>query len=160
MGNLVVGMADCKISSDPDDTIATYGLGSCLGVALYDRGLRMGGILHFMLPSARVRAMGAEINPYMYGDTGMARFLEDLCRRGADKTQLEARLAGGANMLQASPLLNIGHRNCEKAMEVLRSKEISVFASSVGGLSGRSMSLRLRDGQVAVQLFGWREEIL
>ena len=53
--NIVVGVADMKISNDPDSVLVTHSLGSCIGVAVYDRAVHAGGLLHFMLPDSSGR---------------------------------------------------------------------------------------------------------
>lgn len=156
----VVGISDCKVSDESADTVVTYALGSCVGLALYDRKSRMGGILHVMLPDSRYRSPSREFNPHMYADTGFYAFLQALMAKGARRDTIEARLAGGANMLQHSHLLDIGKRNAEAMVTVLRLERIPILGSSLGGVTGRSMSLRLHDGTVTVRLLGRGEETL
>jgi chemotaxis protein CheD len=156
----VVGISDCKLSDEPTDTVVTYALGSCVGLSLYDRKSRMGGVLHVMLPDSRFRSASREFNPHMYADTGFHSFLNALLAKGARRDAIEARLAGGANMLQHSQFLDIGKRNAEAMVTVLRLERIPILGSSLGGVVGRSMSLRLQDGAVTVRLLGRGEEIL
>jgi len=156
----VVGISDCKMSDEPTDTVVTYALGSCVGLSLYDRKSRMGGILHVMLPDSRFRSASREFNPHMYVDTGFHAFLKTLLAKGARRDAVEARLAGGANMLQHSQFLDIGKRNAEAMVTVLRLERVPILGSSLGGVVGRSMSLRLQDGAVTVRLLGRGEEIL
>lgn len=156
----VVGISDCKLSDEPTDTVVTYALGSCVGLSLYDRKSRMGGVLHVMLPDSRFRSASREFNPYMYADAGFHAFLKALMAKGARREAIEARLAGGANMLQHSQFLDIGKRNAEAMVTVLRLERIPILGSSLGGVVGRSMSLRLQDGAVTVRLLGRGEEIL
>lgn len=158
MGTVIVGISDCKVSADPADSIVTYALGSCVGLALYAPGQRIGGILHLMLPDSRYRSASRELNPYMYADTGVRAFLDALRQRGGNLGRLEARLSGGANMLQHSSLLDIGKRNVEAVLALLSARGIPVAGSSLGGVLGRSMSLRLQDGQVLVRLLGRGQE--
>jgi chemotaxis protein CheD len=156
----VVGISDCKISDAPTDTVVTYALGSCVGLSLYDRKCHMGGILHVMLPDSRCRSASREFNPHMYADTGFYAFLQALLAKGARRDAIEARVAGGANMLQHSQFLDIGKRNAEAVVTLLRLERIPIMGSSLGGVVGRSMSLRLQDGTVTVRLLGRGEEVL
>ncbi|MBI5016484.1 MAG: chemotaxis protein CheD [Deltaproteobacteria bacterium] len=156
----VVGISDCKVSDDPTDTVVTYALGSCVGLSLYDRKSHMGGILHVMLPDSQFRSASREFNPHMYADTGLNALLGALLAKGARREALEARVAGGANMLQHSQFLDIGKRNAEAIVGALRLQRIPILGSSLGGVVGRSMSLKLHDGTVTVRLLGRGEEIL
>lgn len=156
----VVGISDCKMSDDPADSVVTYALGSCVGLALYDRRSRIGGILHVMLPDARFRSASREFNPYMYADAGFYEFFKGMLARGAHRESIEARLAGGANMLQHSKFLDIGKRNAEAMTAVLRLERVPILGTSLGGVVGRSMSLRLQDGAVIVRNLGRGEETL
>lgn len=160
MADVVVGSSDCKISADPADVVQTYGLGSCLGVALYDRGKRVGGILHVPLPSSSLGPTPPHGNPYMYVDTGLAAFLHDLASRGTSPGALEAYLAGAGDLFQASGLMDIGGRNAREALAALSAAGIPVRGSSTGGVFGRSMSLRIHDGQVVVWKGRGVQEIL
>lgn len=156
----VVGISDCKFSDDPTDTVITYALGSCVGVALYDPRLRVGGLLHVMLPDSRLRSATREFNPFMYADSGVCAFVQALIARGARKERLEARVAGGANMLKHSEFLDIGKRNAEVVLATLQLEGIPVKGQSLGGVVGRSMAMRLEDGRVSVRLLGRGEETL
>ena len=161
MGTLhVVGISDCKVSNDPSDTIVTYALGSCVGLVLYDPQARAGGLLHIMLPDSRFRSSSREFNPHMYADTGFYELIQSLVRLGASKLRLVAKLAGGANMLRHSSLLDIGQRNSEAVLGLLKTEQIPVFATSLGGTVGRSMQVHLDDGTTRVRLLGQGEETL
>jgi len=156
----VVGISDCKASNDPPDVIVTHALGSCVGLALYDPHRRVGGLLHVLLPDSGLRRASPEFNPYMYADSGVNALLEAVLALGAKKTRLIAKAAGGANMLRASLLLDIGRRNSEAIVAALQRERIPLLNSSLGGTVGRSMALRLDDGSAHVRLFGQGDEIL
>jgi len=161
MGEMhVVGISDCKVGKGTDETVITYALGSCVGLALYDSRAHVGGILHIMLPDSQVRSGSGEINPFMYGDTGVQGLLRLLAEKGADRGHLVAKAAGGANMLRHSSILDIGKRNIETILEILRRERIPLLAQSLGGTVGRSMQLSLEDGTVRVRLLGVGEEKL
>lgn len=161
MGELhVVGISDCKVGRGADDTVITYALGSCVGLALYDPGTQVGGILHIMLPDSQFRTGGAAINPFMYADTGVEGMLRLLADRGAGRGHLVAKAAGGANMLRHSSILDIGKRNIETTLDILKRERIPLLAQSLGGTVGRSMQISLDDGTVCVRLLGVGEETL
>ncbi|MHB8763371.1 MAG: chemotaxis protein CheD [Deferrisomatales bacterium] len=156
----VVGISDCKVSNDSADTVITYALGSCVGIALYDPHAKAGGILHLMLPDSRFRSATRELNPCMYADTGLSTLLRSVLALGSRRERLVAKLAGGANMLRHSSVLDIGKRNAEASLELLGKEGIPILATSLGGTAGRSMQLRLVDGVVDVRLLGRGEEVL
>lgn len=161
MGTLhVVGISDCKTSSDPSDSVVTYGLGSCVGVVLYDAHAAIGGMAHVMLPDSRWRRGTREFNPHMCADTALPALLDAVTSLGAAREHLVAKLAGGANMLVRSALFDIGERNAGALLDLLRQENIPVAGASLGGSVGRSMQFRLQDGLVRVQVLGRGVETL
>ncbi len=161
MGTLhVVGISDCKTSSDPSDSVVTYGLGSCVGVVLYDARAAIGGMAHVMLPDSRWRRGARDSNPHMCADTAVPALLGAVTSLGAAREHLVAKLAGGANMLVRSALFDIGARNAGALLALLRRENIPVAGASLGGSVGRSMQFRLHDGLVRVQVLGRGTETL
>lgn len=156
----VVGISDCKVGTGVDDTVVTYALGSCVGLALYDSRARVGGLLHIMLPDSQVRYGSSPLNPFMYADTGVQSLLQLLEEQGASRVRLVAKAAGGANMLRHSSLLDIGQRNSETVLAILGRERIPLLGQSLGGTVGRSMQLALSDGSVLIRLLGVGEERL
>lgn len=156
----VVGISDCKASCDPSDSVVTYALGSCVGMVLYDGGATVGGMAHVMLPDSRWRSGTRELNPHMYADTAVPALLAALTALGASRGRLVAKLAGGANMLVRSGLLDIGRRNADALLALLRREGIPVTGASLGGTEGRSMQFDLHDGLVRVLVLGRGVETL
>jgi chemotaxis protein CheD len=152
--NIVVGVSDAKASRDPEDVLATYSLGSCVGVALYDPAVRVGGLLHFQLPSSSIDPLRAQQNPLMFADTGMERMLAALQSLGAAKSRLKVRLAGAAQMLGDSNLFNIGRRNHASIRKILWQSGLLIEGEDIGGSSPRNMYLTLADGQVMIKASG------
>ena len=94
MGNLiVVGISDYKLAKDPG-VLVTYALGSCVGICIYDRRLKIGGLSHIMLPDSTMFTRG-EINRMKFADTAVGDMLQSLISKGADKRTLVAKIAGG-----------------------------------------------------------------
>lgn len=156
-----VGIADYKVTGKPHRLI-TVGLGSCVGVSLYDPGTGVGGLLHVMLPEAR-QAAGNALKPAKYADTGIAVLVDALRRRGASLRRLEAKLAGGAQMFAGADekfLFNIGQRNAEVARRVLKDLGIRVLAEDAGGTSGRTMILDTATGQVIIRTLGAKVRVI
>lgn len=156
---VVVGISDCKISGDASVCLTTYALGSCVGIALYDPDARIGGLLHVLLPASmhNTREQG---NPFMFADSGIEKMVRDMMLIGASPTRIFARIAGGANMLNTSSVLDIGRKNINAVMDTLEKTRLSVRGSSVGGTLGRSMQLDIADGRVIVRYLGGSEIIL
>lgn len=157
--NLVVGVADLKTSTDRDDTIITYSLGSCLGVALFDDAVGVGGILHCMLPLSKIDPGKAASNPYMFVDSGMTTFLQRLFDLGAQRKRISAKVAGGSHILDTQGTFNIGERNYTVLRKILWKNEILIAAEDVGGNVPRTMSLNMSDGQTRLKVQG-KERVL
>lgn len=156
---VVVGISDCKISSDTNVALTTYALGSCVGIALYDAEARIGGLLHVLLPNS-VNNTRDSLNPFMFADTGIQKMVRDMMMLGANPTRLFARVAGGANMLNSSSVLDIGRKNINAVVETLEKTRMQIRGSSVGGTLGRSMQLDVGDGRVTVRYLGGGEIVI
>ena len=119
-----VGMADLKSGKSPD-SIISYGLGSCVGIALYDSQTRVGGLAHIMLPdSNQARATD---NKAKFADTALPVLLEQVIALGASKSRIIAKIAGGSQMFtfaQATDVMRIGDRNVEAVREMLKNLSI------------------------------------
>ena len=85
---LVVNISDFKISNNPNDHIVTYSLGSCLGVTVYDSTLKLGGMIHCLLPDSTIGKGKADFNPAMYVDSGLTLMLQKLTELGSNKKKL------------------------------------------------------------------------
>src|SRR5215210_7533289 len=99
--NVVVGVADCRVSKDAGDVLITYSLGSCVAVMIHDRIAGVGGLLHFMLPESSEGALQSGKSPYMFADTGISLLFRKAYQAGAKKKRLRVRVAGGAQMMDS-----------------------------------------------------------
>jgi len=146
-----VGMADYKVGKAPA-TVISYGLGSCIGISLYDPQTKIGGLLHIMLPdSTQARASD---NPAKFADTGLPLMLKDVLAQGASRARLEAKIAGGAQMFafaNATDIMRVGARNAEAAKKMLKDLGIKLVAEDTGGTYGRTVSINLEDGVYIVK---------
>lgn len=157
---LQVGIADYKITKDPGRLI-TLGLGSCVGVSLYDPLTKIGGLLHVMLPDST--QFNNITRPAKFADLGIPLLVQELQKKGAGGRRLQAKLVGGAQMfsgLDDSLALNIGQRNVEKARAVLKELGIKILAEEVGGNRGRTMILDTADGKVIVRMLGNVQKVI
>lgn len=135
-----VGIADMNVVSAPNK-IRTSGLGSCVGVVIYDQGKDIAGMVHIMLPDSSLSKAGP-LNKAKYADTGVKELVDKLVRIGARLSMLKAKIAGGAQMFQfsnTSDLMRIGPRNVEAVKKELADLKIMIVAEDVGGNSGRTI---------------------
>jgi chemotaxis protein CheD len=156
--NLVVGMGDMKVSDDPQATIVTFALGSCIGITIYDPLVKAGGLLHFMLPESSTNPEKALKNPFMFADTGIPRLFQEIYKLGGDKRRLRVRVAGGAQLLDESGFFNIGKRNYAALRKVLWTGNLLIHAEEVGGQVNRTVRLDLCTGKVSVKTSGEGEK--
>ncbi|MFR4352150.1 MAG: chemotaxis protein CheD [Roseburia sp.] len=155
MGNVIkVGMADLNICRAPD-VITTLGLGSCIGLVLYDPTSKIGGMVHYMLPdSTKVRN---NTNIAKFGDTGIKELLRRVTAAGANRARMVAKIAGGARMFEVSGLSdvgNIGARNAEMAKIVLKQLGIRLVAEDTGLNYGRTVELHCETGEFYIKSVG------
>lgn len=146
--NVVVGMADCHVTSDAGNMLVTYALGSCVGVAIYDPVARVGGILHFMLPECSRDALQAGKSPYMFADTGIPMLFREAYEKGADKRRLRVSVAGGAQVMDDKGFFNIGQRNCIAMRKILWKAGVMIKAEEIGGKYARTLRLDMSSGRV------------
>lgn len=157
MTDVVVGMADLKVSSSPDERLVTYALGSCLGIAVYDPVALVGGLLHVMLPMSRMDTARAAENPAMFVDTGVPELFRACYRLGATKQRMIVRVAGGAS--SAAPgdpdQFQIGKRNIITLRKLLWKNGVLIHAQDVGGHRlSRTMALTMSDGAATLKMGG------
>ncbi len=146
-----VGMADYKVGRAPAILIS-YGLGSCIGISLYDPQTKIGGLLHIMLPDSS-KSRSSE-NRNKFADTGVADMLDEMIKMGAVKSRILAKLAGGSQMFafaNATELMRVGLRNAAAAKEVLSRLSIPVVGEDTGGNYGRTVQIDLSDGVYKVK---------
>lgn len=146
-----VGMADYKVGRYPASLIS-YGLGSCVGIALYDPVTKIGGLAHIMLPDSK-QARSTE-NPAKFADTALPKMLDDLQKLGALKTRLTAKIAGGAQMFSftnTTDIMRVGERNAEAVRIILKKLDLRLIADDTGGNYGRTVELKLDTGVFRVK---------
>ena len=135
-----VGIAQMDIVKVPN-TIRTSGLGSCVGVVLYDEVKHVAGMVHIMLPDSSLGRSGV-LNVAKFADTGITALIEKLAAEGISKFNLKAKIAGGAQMFQFSSdkdSMRIGPRNVEAVKQELKKQGIRLISEDTGGKSGRTI---------------------
>ena len=149
---VVVGIADMKIISD--GKIITYALGSCIGICLYDPKLKLAALVHIMLP---LNMETGRKNPLKYADTGIRETLKAMQLKGAMKSRITAKAAGGAKMFEVSgkgSLGNIGQRKIESVHAILKLEGMRLLAEDVGGSVARTLTFDADTGQAIIQSYG------
>lgn len=156
MGNMIkVGMADLNICCKPD-AITTIGLGSCVGIVLYDKTTGMCGLAHAMLPSSKLISNNSNIAKF--ADSGIDELIRLLQEKGVNKRNLTAKIAGGAQMFNLtsakSDALSVGERNVIAAKEKLAYEGIRLLAEDTGMNYGRTIEFYPETGQLLVKSVG------
>lgn len=155
-----VGIAEMKIDSAPA-ILVTRGLGSCLGIMLYEPYLKVGSLAHPMLPcmtDARIKT-----NPCKFVDTVIPLMIDKMAEKGCNVIHLRAKLAGGAHMFSSIPensAFNIGARNAQVAIEKLGTYKIKIEGQDIGGNYGRTIFFNIDAGKVIIKtLFQGEKEL-
>lgn len=141
-----VGVSDAEVTTR-DVTLVTSGLGSCLGVALYDPTSGVGGLLHAMLPASADHPGP----PEKFVVDGIDQMLEELDRAGASRRSIRAKLAGASSMLDLeTESASVGEQNVDAAKRALNARNVPIEASDTGGSNGRSLRFDPADGRLVV----------
>ncbi len=160
MKEIVVGIADSKVSRHPDDVMVTYALGSCVAVAVYDPVARVGGLLHFMLPNSSLNVSKARENPSMFADTGVPFLFQSCYELGADKRRMVVKIAGGANIIGEASFFRVGQKNLTVLRKILWRNGILVSGQDTGGNANRTLRFHMQDGRVLVRRTGGPLEVI
>lgn len=154
-----VGVAEYYVTHNPH-VLASYGLGSCVGVAIYDERRKIGGMAHIMLPDSK--AISKPGGPGRYADTAVRAVVEEMEKLGSRRRDMRAKMAGGACMFTIPGATNpknvpgpalgmqIGERNIKAAKRALRDLGIPLVAEDTGGTYGRTMRFHISDGKVTI----------
>lgn len=158
--NVIVGISDMAYSKAPD-VLATYALGSCVGICIYDKHNHIGGLSHVLLPQSTTNDKNQAMK---FANTAIPLLLENLLKMGAVKPYMTAKIVGGAQMFAmnntASSVAQIGQRNVEAVKIALRTANIRIIAEDTGLDYGRSVFFDLATGIVKVKTaFGAIKEL-
>jgi chemotaxis protein CheD len=155
--NVVVGVSDMMVSNNPETTLVTYSLGSCIGLAIYDPIVKVGGMLHFMLPDSCLDPEKAQKNPYMFADTGIPLLFKETYKLGAKKNRMQVVVVGGAQVSKGKDFFNIGKRNYLALRKIFWKNNVMVNFKSVGGNDNRTIRLDIRNGRTWLKESGKRQ---
>jgi len=151
---ITVGVADMKVSNDSEAMLVTYSLGSCIGIAVYDPVVQVGGMLHYMLPDSSLDPEKAKKNPYMFADSGIAPMFKEAYKLGAQKQRMRIVVVGGAQILDQQGFFNIGKRNHMAMRKIFWKNKAMVSHEDVGGNVNRTLKLAIKDGACWVKVSG------
>jgi chemotaxis protein CheD len=154
MSLIVIDIADMRISDNPDDTLITYSLGSCIGVAMYDPVLRLGGLIHCMLPLSKVNREKAANRPFMFVDTGVQSMLGKLYEFGMRKNRAVVNVTGAAQVLDDRGVFKIGERNFTVLRKILWKNGLLMNTQEIGGNKSRTVSLEIKTGRFSIKSGG------
>jgi len=157
---IIVGMADCRIADGAGQVLATFALGSCIGLAIYDPQTKVGGLLPFMLPDSTIDPARGKAQPFMFADTGIPLLLDQVYGRGGLKRRLIVRAAGGARMMDQENVFEIGKRNYLAMRKILWKSGILVHAEAVGGVRSRTVRLDTSTGKMWLLEGGEQRELV
>jgi len=147
MNELIVGISDLKVSKNPLDVLVTYALGSCIAIAVYDPKVKVGGLLHFMLPDSALDANKAKAMPAMFADTGITSLFKSCYAVGAEKKRMIVKVAGGASILDDTNYFRIGQKNITAMRKIFWRNNVLIDAEDTGDNFNRTIRLELASGR-------------
>lgn len=153
-----VEMAQLILAEAPAKLV-TRGLGSCLGITLYDPIKKFGGMVHAMLPD--IEKAKIQTNPARFVNSAVKKMVEEMEKKGCSRSRLAAKVFGGAHMFSfiiSDGSLNVGQKNVEMAESVLNEMKVKISAQETGGTFGRTIELNLDDGKVLIKTVSWGEK--
>lgn len=151
---LRIGIAEMAVSDEPDETLVTYSLGSCIGLSLYDSNLGLAGMIHCMMPLASESNRDALKNPCLFVDTGVVHLLSEMFKLGARSEHMAAKVAGAASNMDEGRLFRIGDRNYAVLRRVLWKNDILIAGEDIGGDEARTLALEVSSGRTFVKKRG------
>jgi len=147
-----VGIAQLDVAIQTQ-TIRTSGLGSCVGVVIYDESKQIAGLVHVMLPDSAL-SRGGQLTVAKFADTGVPALVEIMKKRGAIPFKLKAKIAGGAQMFKFTSnqdSMRIGPRNVDAVKDQLRKLGIPIIAEDTGGNSGRTIEFNPQTSKLQIR---------
>ncbi|MDE6737489.1 MAG: chemotaxis protein CheD [Lachnospiraceae bacterium] len=161
MGKVIkVGMADLNVCVSPD-SITTLGLGSCVGIAVRDPVTKIGGLAHIMLPDSTAIRINSNIPKF--ADTGIEELVKQVVAKGANRSRLVAKIAGGAQMFAfqtKNDMVRVGERNVEATKKKLAQLKIPILAEDTGKNYGRTVIFYPETGDFVIRAVGKSESVI
>jgi len=147
---LPVGIGQYVVSNRPGDVLVSHGLGSCIAVCVFDPITGVAGLLHFLLPEARINPERACVQPAVFADTGIPLLLDAAAQHGLVRRRAIVKLVGGAEMAASEVTFNTGRRNVLAARNLLWRSGVFVAGQDVGGAIARTVHLSVETGRLLV----------
>lgn len=159
MNRVTIGLAEMKVIRPPQ-SIVTYGLGSCIGLVLYDKVTKIAGMVHIVLPNYNKDM--PNVNIAKCADTAVAALLTSMLKEGAKRASIIAKMAGGAHMFKTAnnPLLMVGEKNVMVTKQMLKKLAIPLVAEDVLGNNGRTVEFFPATGDFTIKVLGKGEKII
>ncbi|WAC07073.1 MAG: chemotaxis protein CheD [Thermodesulfobacteriota bacterium] len=132
------------------DILVTHGLGSCLGLMLYDPVVKVGGMLHAMLPLSSVNPQKAESNPFMFVDTGVRLLFKEMYAFGGEKNRMKVKAVGCSQPADKNELFRIGERNYTILRKLLWKNSVLLEAEDIGGTISRTVFFEISSGRTVI----------
>jgi len=142
MADQIVGISDLMVSNNCEDVLITYALGSCIGVSVYDPKVKVGGLLHFMLPDSSLDAEKAKENPAMFADTGIPLLFKSCYKLGAEKKRM---------IVKDADYFRIGQKNITAFRKIFWKNNVLIDGEDTGMNYNRTIRLRIDTGTVMVR---------
>ncbi|MCK9273929.1 MAG: chemotaxis protein CheD [Syntrophales bacterium] len=146
MGQILIGVADFRVSRNFDDLLITYALGSCIAVTVFDAKAKVGGLLHFMLADSSLDKQKAAIRPAMFADTGIPLLFKCCYQMGAEKRRIRVKVAGGASIMDKENHFQIGQKNITAVRKIFWKNKVFVDGEDTGGDFNRTVRLDIATG--------------
>ena len=151
MNLLTVTIGGIEVSDDRSRVLVTHGLGSCVAVMTWDPVCRIGGMLHFQLPTATLSPDRAKDAPGTFADTGIPLLFERMYMLGAKKRDIVVKVAGGGSFHGDIDTFDIGRRNYTMMRKIFWKNQVLIAAEDIGGNRSRTARLFVDTGQVTIQ---------
>lgn len=155
-----VGMGEIHVSNSAGTSLVAPGLGSCIGLTIYDPIAKVGGMAHIVLPDSSTITKPITL-PGKYADKAIPEILGKMYKLGAKKQNFVVKIAGGSQMFnleKGANILNVGMRNIIAVKAALNKENLIIKASDTGGNKGRTLKLDVATGSVFMRLIGQQEQ--
>lgn len=154
----VILVGDMKVGKE-QDILVTHALGSCLGLMIYDPTVKVGGMLHAMLPLSRINPQKAEANPFMFVDTGVPELFRCVYELGGQKARLVVKAAGCGQPLGNNEMFKIGERNYTVLKKLLWKNGVLLESEDIGGSASRTVHFEISTGQIIISSSGAKKKL-
>jgi len=154
MSDVVVGISDLRVSNVRMDCLVTYALGSCIAVAVYDPLVKVGGLLHYMLPESTLDSEKAREHPGMFADTGIPLLFKSCYKLGAEKKRMVIKVAGGARIMDDMNYFRIGQKNLTALRRIFWKNNVLIDAEDTGENFNRTVRLEIATGKFLIKGLG------